>query len=74
MIGLTTRLIGSAELFFLLGNYVATFVGPLRRLFARLTRAIADVFPALFGARTQDFSGLSARTRRIQHSHHRSQT
>jgi hypothetical protein len=51
MIGLTTRLISGAELFFLLGNCVATFVGPLRRLFARLTRTIADIFPAFFGAR-----------------------
>src|ERR1700686_912119 len=74
MVGLTTRLISRAELFLLLSHHVATFVGPLRRLLARVTRPILYVFAALFGARTQNFSGLVARTRGIQNSRHRPYT
>jgi hypothetical protein len=66
MIGLPTRLIGGPELLLLLGDDVATLVGPLRCLVARFPRPVTDVFAAFLSARAQGFPGLVARPRRIE--------
>jgi hypothetical protein len=74
MIGLPTRFISSAELFFLLAHYVATFVSPLGSLLTGFTRSVLYIFAAFFGTRPQLFSGLIPRTRCVQNSRRRSQT
>src|SRR5437660_10386969 len=74
VIGLTSRLVGSAELFLLLADYIAATVGPLRRLFARLTRTTANIVTAFLRTRTQHFACFAARARRIEHPRQGSQT
>src|ERR1700676_1606715 len=63
MIGLPPRLVGGAELLFLLRYHVAALVRPLRRLFARLTRSSFYIFTTFVGTSTQYFSSLVARAR-----------
>src|SRR5437879_5723524 len=74
LIGLPSGFVGGAELILLLIYNVAAAIHPVRSLLAGLARAAAHVVASFFGSSAEHVPRLTTRTRRVEHSHHRTQT
>src|SRR5579864_59016 len=73
VIGLASCLVRSPELFLLGTHNFAASICPLRSLISRFARTALHIFTAFFGTSTQDFAGLAAGARRVEHARERAQ-